>query len=193
MSEKKVLVVDEAADLRSALCGMFAGMGYAADGVSDGMEGLARATKDGYDLIVLDTGLTDGDHVGVLRKIRRERPETPLIALVDCTSVRDSLALASVASCECITKPFDAKTVVTAAERVLEKHKLTDEIRRLRRLLEDSFRPGPLRDAEKVHIEKVLVWCNWNQTRAAGILDVDRKTLRNKIKEFKLRKPEPVR
>ena len=56
--------------------------------------------------------------------------------------------------------------------------------------------PGPsalpvtasLRDVEKVHIERVLRHKNWNQSAAANVLGVDRKTLRNKIREFKLKK-----
>lgn len=45
-----------------------------------------------------------------------------------------------------------------------------------------------LRDLEKVHIERVLHSTNWNQTAAAQILGIDRKTLRNKVREFRLEK-----
>lgn len=46
----------------------------------------------------------------------------------------------------------------------------------------------PLRDVEKVHIERVLKHKNWNQSAAAQSLGIDRKTLRNKIREFRLEK-----
>ena len=49
---------------------------------------------------------------------------------------------------------------------------------------ESSGALGPLRDVEKQHIEKVLAACDWHQTKAAQILEIDRKTLRNKIREF---------
>lgn len=45
-----------------------------------------------------------------------------------------------------------------------------------------------LRDLEKIHIERVLRHTKWNQSAAAEILGIDRKTLRNKIREFKLDK-----
>jgi DNA-binding NtrC family response regulator len=41
-----------------------------------------------------------------------------------------------------------------------------------------------LRDVERDHIKKVLTYCNWNRSAAASILEVDRKTLRSKIREF---------
>lgn len=46
-----------------------------------------------------------------------------------------------------------------------------------------------LRDMEKVHVEQVLLHSKWNQSSAAKTLGIDRKTLRSKIKEFKLVKP----
>ncbi len=44
----------------------------------------------------------------------------------------------------------------------------------------------PLKDVEREHIANVLSKCNWNQSRAASILGIDRKTLRNKIREYGL-------
>lgn len=41
-----------------------------------------------------------------------------------------------------------------------------------------------LRDIERDHIRKVLIQCNWNKSAAAAVLEVDRKTLRAKIREF---------
>ncbi len=41
-----------------------------------------------------------------------------------------------------------------------------------------------LEDVEKAHILRVLQDCNWNQTRAAEILDIDRVTLHHKIKRY---------
>jgi len=43
-----------------------------------------------------------------------------------------------------------------------------------------------LRDVERIHIERVLGDHGWNQSAAAQALGIDRKTLRNKIREFKL-------
>ena len=41
-----------------------------------------------------------------------------------------------------------------------------------------------LDDIEKAHILRVLEECNWNQTRAAEVLDIDRVTLHNKLKKY---------
>lgn len=43
-----------------------------------------------------------------------------------------------------------------------------------------------LSEVEKDHIEFVLGECSWNQTQAAAVLGIDRKTLRNKIRDYEL-------
>ncbi|NLN75197.1 MAG: sigma-54-dependent Fis family transcriptional regulator [Armatimonadetes bacterium] len=56
--------------------------------------------------------------------------------------------------------------------------------------LQDSYPlTASLRDMEKIHIERVLKDRNWNQSSTAESLGIDRKTLRNKIREFGLEKP----
>jgi two-component system response regulator HydG len=41
-----------------------------------------------------------------------------------------------------------------------------------------------LEDIEKAHILRILEECNWNQTRTAEVLDIDRVTLHNKLKKY---------
>jgi DNA-binding NtrC family response regulator len=45
-----------------------------------------------------------------------------------------------------------------------------------------------LEDVERGHILRVLEACDWNQTRAAKTLGIDRVTLYNKIKKYGFRK-----
>jgi DNA-binding NtrC family response regulator len=47
-----------------------------------------------------------------------------------------------------------------------------------------------LEDIERDHIQRVLEICDWNQTRAAKTLGIDRVTLYNKIKKYGFRKAE---
>jgi len=46
-----------------------------------------------------------------------------------------------------------------------------------------------LEDVERAHIERILAETNWNLSRAARILDIDRTTLYNKIRKYGLREP----
>jgi len=52
---------------------------------------------------------------------------------------------------------------------------------------ETSSQMASLQELEKKHIEQVLKQLNWNISRAAEILEIDRATLYNKIKKYGLR------
>jgi len=56
-----------------------------------------------------------------------------------------------------------------------------------------AIEPGlSLEDVERSHILQVLEACDWNQTRAAKVLKIDRVTLYNKIKKYGFRKAFPA-
>jgi len=44
--------------------------------------------------------------------------------------------------------------------------------------------PKTLEDMERTHILRTLEACNWNQSRAADVLDIDRVTLHHKLKKY---------
>jgi len=48
-----------------------------------------------------------------------------------------------------------------------------------------------LSDMERIHIERILGVCGWNISKAAGLLEVTRTTLHNKIKKYGLRPSQP--
>jgi len=53
--------------------------------------------------------------------------------------------------------------------------------------------PKSLEEIEKSHILRVLEQCNWNQTHAAEVLEIDRVTLHHKMKKYGWSKPVETR
>ncbi len=51
--------------------------------------------------------------------------------------------------------------------------------------------PQSLKENEKQHIDHILKQCGWNISKAAGVLEVSRITLHNKIKKYGLTPPVP--
>lgn len=49
-----------------------------------------------------------------------------------------------------------------------------------------AFEIHTLQEVERSHIEKALIFTNWNRTQAAKMLGIDRKTLWDKIKKYQL-------
>ncbi|MEN6441519.1 MAG: sigma-54 dependent transcriptional regulator [Syntrophobacter sp.] len=74
------------------------------------------------------------------------------------------------------------RAVVLAKSRYLSKDDFGFLVRHSGQII-----PQTLDESEKQHIGNILNLCGWNITKAAGVLDVSRITLRSKIKKYNLR------
>jgi Nif-specific regulatory protein len=54
------------------------------------------------------------------------------------------------------------------------------------RPLDQAFRPCSLEEIERVHIQATLNYANWNKSRAATMLGIERSTLDRKIRRYNL-------
>ncbi|WHT20460.1 response regulator transcription factor [Crossiella sp. CA-258035] len=66
----RLLIVEDEADLASALRTGLSHAGYAVDTAATGGEALTKFGVHAYDLVVLDLNLPDGDGLGLCRRIR---------------------------------------------------------------------------------------------------------------------------
>lgn len=69
MTKKKILIVDDDADLRAALNIRLRANGYQTEFAADAMTAVAQARKFSPDLILLDLGLPGGDGFVVMQRL----------------------------------------------------------------------------------------------------------------------------
>jgi CheY-like chemotaxis protein len=67
---KKVLIIDDTTDIADALKKLIELQGYTAVVARSGVEGLAKATSEHPDLILMDLSMPDIDGISVTREIR---------------------------------------------------------------------------------------------------------------------------
>jgi len=77
----KVLIIDDHAGIRDLLLTVLQSQGHDACVAADGTEGLQRFLSDRPDLVVADLKMPDIDGLEVVRTLRREHPEVPVIAM----------------------------------------------------------------------------------------------------------------
>ncbi len=82
---------------------------------------------------------------------------------------------------------IERAAILCHGKTILPQHLLFSEEELPERPSSPSFSGlRPLRDIEREYIRYVLAECSNNQSKAASILGIDRKTLRNKIREYEL-------
>jgi len=80
--------------------------GYQVDKAADGRSGLERALSGEYDLVLLDIMLPQLSGMEVLRRLRKEGVQLPVIMLTARDTVMDKVAGLDAGADDYITKPF---------------------------------------------------------------------------------------
>ncbi|GAA5483095.1 response regulator transcription factor [Haloferula sargassicola] len=122
----KLLVVEDAADLRALLVDLLQEEGHEVDAVADGIEGLYRAQNWDYDVIVLDGMLPGLDGFDVLAKLRRTR-QTPVLMLTARDHTRDRVRGLDQGADDYLTKPFANEELLARIRSVARRGGLQSE------------------------------------------------------------------
>ncbi len=102
----KILIVEDEAGLREALIRTLTGEGYLADGAADGDEGYSLICSGLYDLVLLDIMLPVYDGMEVLRRIRTQGLDVPVIMLTARSALEDKITGMDLGADDYLTKPF---------------------------------------------------------------------------------------
>lgn len=134
MNQKlRVLIVEDEEPILQGLIDVFIYHGYEVEAVRDGAEGLARATSEKFDLIILDVMLPSEDGFSVCNKIRQLDRKQPIIMLTAKTSEEDIITGLTVGADDYVGKPFSVRELVLRAEAVLRR---SDKIKKLERTIQ---------------------------------------------------------
>jgi two-component system cell cycle response regulator DivK len=105
---KRILVVEDQADLRGILRDLLRGSGYAVIEASDGGEGVAKAKTERPDLILMDIQLPVLDGYETTRQIRADPnlEATPIIAVRSFAMKGDEVRARASGCDHYVTKPY---------------------------------------------------------------------------------------
>ena len=123
----KILVVEDEKGLREALIRTLSGEGYLADGAADGDEGYCMICSGLYDLVLLDIMLPVYDGLEVLRRIRKQEMDVPVIMLTARSTIEDKVGGMDLGADDYLTKPF-AMPELLARIRMVSRRKAGNSI-----------------------------------------------------------------
>lgn len=102
----RVLIVEDEVRLAEALGEIMKGQRYSVDIVYDGEDGLDYAMSDIYDVIVMDVMLPKMNGFDIVRKMREEKNQTPVIMLTAKDDTADKIKGLDCGADDYLTKPF---------------------------------------------------------------------------------------
>ncbi|MEV0846210.1 response regulator transcription factor [Streptomyces sp. NPDC049954] len=117
----RVLVVDDETSITELLSMALRYEGWEIRSAADGASAVRVAREFRPDAVVLDMMLPDMDGLSVLQRMRRERPETPVLFLTAKDAVEDRIAGLTAGGDDYVTKPFSLEEVVARLRGLIRR------------------------------------------------------------------------
>jgi CheY-like chemotaxis protein len=115
---KRILLADDDPDTLLVLKDRLESLGYQVHTVSNGQEAVEEVGRGDFSAVIMDIKMPELDGIEALRKIKQNRPNTPVIMI---TSVKEKiLDVLAVGAEACLLKPVDPDRLREALERGLK-------------------------------------------------------------------------
>jgi two-component system alkaline phosphatase synthesis response regulator PhoP len=118
---KRILLIEDEAGLVLTLTDRLTREGYAVENAVDGEAGLERATREPFDLVVLDLMLPRLSGFDVCRELRRRGIQTPIVMLTARGQVVDKVVGLKLGADDYVTKPFEMAELLARVEAHLRR------------------------------------------------------------------------
>lgn len=116
-----ILLVEDQEALRMTLSDRLSSEGYQVDCARDGQEGLQKALRSAYDLILLDVMLPRKNGFDVCREVREAGVSTPMIMLTARGDTVDKIVGLKLGADDYLAKPFDMMELMARVEALLRR------------------------------------------------------------------------
>jgi DNA-binding NtrC family response regulator len=128
----KVLVVDDERSILLTLEALLSRHGYEPQLAHTAAAGLALVRKARPDLVLLDLGLPDADGLDVLRELKVEFPQMPVIIVTAHDSLSNAIESIKQGAFHFISKPYAVEELLSLIGRGVEQGQLVREAETLR-------------------------------------------------------------
>ncbi len=145
MSKRSILVVDDDRSVRSYLSDFLASCGYGVEIAESGDQAVARLSAGlAPSLMILDIVMPGIDGIEVLESVKKINSTIPVIILSAAGQTKTVVDAMKMGASDFLVKPFEEQELEIAIENVLEKQKLKDEVKTLRRQIDSYTETGDI-------------------------------------------------
>jgi two-component system response regulator PhoP len=117
----RLLLVEDDQILNRSLAVQFEGAGYKVDRAEDGREGLYFAQEYPIDLAVIDLGLPGLSGVELIRALRAEGKDYPILVLTARDRWQDKVEALKIGADDYVVKPFHVEELLARVDALLRR------------------------------------------------------------------------
>lgn len=128
---KKILIVDDHAELRQNISEVLKGAGYHTDEAATGKEALEKVPAGEYDIALVDLMMPGMSGIDLLTEIRKVTPKTRTIMITAFATVENAVAAIKKGASDYISKPFKINELLVTVRRVLEEASFENGLKKL--------------------------------------------------------------
>ncbi len=140
----RVLIVDDEKGMRDFLSIMLRKEGYAVSQAEAADKAADLISRGEFDLVISDISMPGQSGLEVLRQAKAANPDTPVIMITAYASTESAVEALKLGAYDYIIKPFDIEELKIVVRNALEKRRLENENRILKRELKEKFRADEL-------------------------------------------------
>ncbi len=128
----RILVVDDEANIRTALAKILEKAGLAITTADSGDAALGLVHDTAFDLVVTDLKMVGASGMEVLQAVKRLHPDSEIILLTAYGTIESAVDAMKTGAYDYVTKPVDPERLTHLVAKALEHKALRQEVRQLR-------------------------------------------------------------
>src|ERR1700677_5134261 len=116
--QSRMLIVDDDAEMRTALDILFSGEGHACELAPDAVTALEIVERQAFDVVISDVRMAGMDGLELLDRVKRSHPALPFILITAAGAIDQAVDAIKRGAFEYVVKPCDAddlRRIVTGA------------------------------------------------------------------------------
>lgn len=137
-----ILIIDDEPGIRDSLETLLMLEGFSVEMAAEGASGLDLLASRQYDLLLLDLALPGESGIDLLPRIKRLRPELPVIMITAYGTVGNVVDALRAGAENFVQKPWDNEKLLADIRAAIARHRSEEEVVQLKRTLKQRYSFG---------------------------------------------------
>ena len=135
----RILIIDDEAAIRDSLEALLTLEGFTVEMATEGASGLEALSAHQYDLLLLDLSMPGDSGIDLLPRIKRMRPELPVIMITAFGTVGNVVDALRAGADNFVQKPWDNEKLLADIRTAIIKQRSQQEVVHLRKTLKQRY------------------------------------------------------